>query len=89
MQASTNSPNYGRRAEELADKAGEQLERVVSSAEATAKSIADQGRQATEQFQDVADNFKTAVDKSIKEQPITTLVVAAALGFVVGALWKS
>jgi len=34
-------------------------------------------------------NVKTAVDKSIKDQPMTTLAVAAAVGFVLGALWKS
>ena len=28
-------------------------------------------------------------DKSIKDQPITTLLMAAALGFVIGAIWKS
>jgi ElaB/YqjD/DUF883 family membrane-anchored ribosome-binding protein len=44
---------------------------------------------ATEQIQVVADNFKSAVDKSVKEQPLTTLAVAAGLGFVIGALWKS
>lgn len=82
-------PDYGRKAEDLADKASEQLERVVSNVESAAKSLADQGRQAGEQVQVVADNFKTAVDKSVKDQPITTLVVAAAVGFVVGALWKS
>jgi ElaB/YqjD/DUF883 family membrane-anchored ribosome-binding protein len=37
----------------------------------------------------VAENFRTAVDKSVREQPMATLAVAAALGFVVGALWKS
>jgi len=81
---------YGRTAvNDLADKAigaaeraGEKIERVVQDA-------AEQGRQATEQVQVVADNFKTAVDKSVKDQPLTTLAVAAAVGFVVGALWKS
>jgi ElaB/YqjD/DUF883 family membrane-anchored ribosome-binding protein len=51
--------------------------------------VTDQGRQATENVQVVADNIKSAVDKSIKDQPLTTLAVAAGLGFVIGALWKS
>ena len=40
-------------------------------------------------MQKVAGNFKSAVDKSVKDQPMATLAVAAAVGFVVGALWKS
>jgi len=73
----------------LADIAGEQLEKVVSTVETAGEAVAARGRQATEQVQEVADNFKTAVDKSIKDQPITTLVVAAAVGFVLGAIWKA
>ena len=61
----------------------------VSFLQELLSSVAEQGRQAGEQVQVVADNFKTAVDKSVKEQPITTLAIAAAVGFVVGALWKS
>ncbi len=82
--------DYGRSsAEDLAAKAGDQIDRVVSSVEQTARTIADQGRQAGEQVGVVADNFKTAVDKSVKDQPLTTLAVAAAAGFLLGAIWKS
>jgi len=38
---------------------------------------------------EVADNLKTAADRSVKDQPMATLALAAALGFVLGALWKS
>ena len=82
--------DYGRTsAEDLANKASDQIDRVVSGVEQTARNIADQGRQAGEQVGVVADNFKTAVDKSVKDQPLTTLAVAAAVGFVIGAIWKS
>ena len=37
----------------------------------------------------VAGNVKGAVDKSIKDQPMATLAAAAAVGFMLGALWKS
>jgi ElaB/YqjD/DUF883 family membrane-anchored ribosome-binding protein len=33
--------------------------------------------------------MKSAVDKSIKDQPMATLAAAAVVGFVLGALWKS
>ncbi len=45
--------------------------------------------QARQQVGDVAGNVKGAIDKSVKDQPIATLVMAAAVGFVIGALWKS
>jgi ElaB/YqjD/DUF883 family membrane-anchored ribosome-binding protein len=69
---------FADKAADLAEQAGEQIERFTQ-----------QGRQATEQVQKVGENLMTAVDKSVKEQPLTTLAVAAGLGFVIGALWKS
>ncbi|SFV39013.1 DUF883 family protein [Hyphomicrobium facile] len=51
-----------------------------------AQEIAGQARQ---QVSDVAGNVKGAIDKSVKDQPIATLAMAAAVGFVLGALWKS
>lgn len=88
--------DYGRatedlsnKASDLASKAGEQLDRVAQDVESAARSFAEQGRQASDQVQVVAHNFKTAVDKSVREQPLTTLVLAAGIGFVIGALWKS
>jgi ElaB/YqjD/DUF883 family membrane-anchored ribosome-binding protein len=51
--------------------------------------VADQGRQAGERMQEVAGNFKSALDKSLKDQPMATLATAAIAGFVIGALWKS
>jgi ElaB/YqjD/DUF883 family membrane-anchored ribosome-binding protein len=48
-----------------------------------------QAGRATEGMQEVAGNVKGAVDKSMKDQPMATLAVAAMAGFVLGALWKS
>jgi ElaB/YqjD/DUF883 family membrane-anchored ribosome-binding protein len=75
--------------ERLADKATDQFGRAADSVENVAGKIAEQGRVAGEQVQEVAGNIKGAVDKSVKDQPMATLAVAAALGFVLGALWKS
>ena len=48
------------------------------------------------QLRDVADsagevavNLESAVHSSLKDQPMATLAVVAALGFVVGAIWKT
>jgi ElaB/YqjD/DUF883 family membrane-anchored ribosome-binding protein len=51
--------------------------------------VAGQGREAGERIQEVAGNFKTALDKSVWDQPVATSATAAMVGFVLGALWKS
>lgn len=94
MVQSSSTPNtrggdYGRTADELADKAVNLAEKTTDQIERTVRNVADQGRVATENVQVVAENFKTAIDKSVKDQPLTTLAVAAAVGFVVGAIWKA
>lgn len=85
----TAGSQFGDKAADLASKASGQLEGAMHSAESTARAVAQQGREAGERVQEVAGNLKTAVDKSVREQPMATLAVAAALGFVIGALWKS
>ncbi len=74
---------------DLRDKAGDQIGKMADHVESAAKSIAEQGREAGENVQQVAGNIKSAVDTSVKDQPMATLAVAAALGFVLGAIWKS
>lgn len=89
MAQSASSPNTRTAADDLADKAAQLAEKTGEQIERTVQNFTDQGRQATEQVQVVADNFKKAVDKSVKDQPLTTLAIAAGVGFVIGALWKS
>jgi ElaB/YqjD/DUF883 family membrane-anchored ribosome-binding protein len=54
-----------------------------------ANRVADQGRQAGERMQEVAGNFKGALDKSVREQPMATIAAIAIVGFVIGAIWKA
>ena len=61
---------------------------VADQAEQIASRVAEQGREVGNKMQEVAGNLKGAVDKSVKDQPMATLAMAAALGFVLGALWK-
>jgi ElaB/YqjD/DUF883 family membrane-anchored ribosome-binding protein len=61
---------------------------LADRAEDTAGRVADRSRDAGERMQEVAANLKGAVDKSVKEQPMATLALAAIAGFVLGALWK-
>jgi ElaB/YqjD/DUF883 family membrane-anchored ribosome-binding protein len=75
--------------ERMADRATDQFGRVADQVESVASRVAEQGREMGDQVGQVADRFKGAVDKSVKEQPMTTLALAAVVGFVLGALWKS
>lgn len=81
------------KASELAEKAGQkvgqQVDKAMENAEYAARSVADGSRDASERVTEVAGNLKTAVNKSVRDQPMATLAVAAGLGFVLGALWKS
>ena len=75
--------------EKIADKAMDTLGDVAGRAQDLAGRVADQGREVGDRVQEVAGNMKGAVDNSIKDQPMATLAVAGAIGFVLGALWKS
>ena len=54
-----------------------------------AESVAEQAREAGEKVQEVASTVDTTVRQSLKNQPMATLAVVLAVGFVLGALWKS
>jgi ElaB/YqjD/DUF883 family membrane-anchored ribosome-binding protein len=76
-------------AEEAKDMASQQAQRVASQVEGAAQAVAEQGRQIQDNVQVVANNFRTAFEKSMRDQPYTTLAMAAGIAFVLGAIWKS
>jgi len=77
--AATGTPANGARTE--ADGPG--------TAETGSRTEFEQGREVGERVQEVAGNLKGAVDRSVKDQPMATLAIAAVIGFVLGALWKT
>jgi len=91
--ARASSQAYGDKArdtiEDMAGAAGEYASKAAEKAQGTLSSIAEQGRDAGERVNEVAGNMKSAVDQSLKTQPMATLAVAVVAGFVLGALWKS
>ena len=66
-----------------------QLVKAIDKVEDYATTAADKVRDVSDRAGEVASNLKGAVDQSVKDQPMATLAVAAVLGFVLGALWKS
>jgi ElaB/YqjD/DUF883 family membrane-anchored ribosome-binding protein len=80
--------SYGHASDQISnlkDKATEQFSKVADQTEGVATRLAEQGREA----QEVSGNMKRALETSLKDQPITTLAMAAVVGFVIGAIWKS
>ncbi len=65
------------------------LSDVAAQAEDVATRVAHQGKLAGEGMQEVAGNFKGALDKSLRDQPMATLALAAIAGFVLGTIWKA
>jgi ElaB/YqjD/DUF883 family membrane-anchored ribosome-binding protein len=81
--------DFSDKATDLKNKASDQLKKVADRVEGVATGAADQFREVGDRAGEVAGNFKGAVDKSVKDQPMATLAMAAAVGFVLGAIWKS
>jgi ElaB/YqjD/DUF883 family membrane-anchored ribosome-binding protein len=74
---------------DLKDEATDEFGKAADQTERLANRAVEQGREVGQQIQEVAGNFKGALDKSVKDQPMATLATAAIVGFVLGALWKS
>ena len=71
-------------ADDFADKAREQFDRLGQKAADTMDTAREVGAKA----QDMARQFRPVIEQSLKDQPMTTLAGAAVLGFLLGALWK-
>jgi ElaB/YqjD/DUF883 family membrane-anchored ribosome-binding protein len=85
--AQSNRPGGGK--DDFIDKGVEQFKKAADRVEGLATGNAGQMREVSDRAGEVAGNFKGALDKSVKDQPMATLALAAAVGFVLGALWKS
>jgi len=70
-------------------RAADAVGRVAAHAEQTREELLAQGAELSANVQKVGKNFSKALDKSVSDQPMTTLGLAVAAGFVLGALWKA
>ena len=70
--------------ENLRDRAYEQVDRVGEQAERLAAGV----EQTVREMGDLVQQFRPAVERFLKEQPIRTLADATVVGFLLGALWK-
>jgi ElaB/YqjD/DUF883 family membrane-anchored ribosome-binding protein len=72
----------------MADAATDKMKDVADSAQEMAGKVADQAMEYSGKVQDAAKQVRPFMEKSMKEQPMATLAAIAAVGFVLGALWK-
>jgi ElaB/YqjD/DUF883 family membrane-anchored ribosome-binding protein len=96
MSRIETSENVRTASHDLTDKAVDASMRAMDSLEQTAANVqnagerlASKGQELGDNMQKVARNFSGAVDKSVAEQPLTTLGMAIAAGFILGAIWKA
>ena len=76
------------RLRDMADTATDKLKDAAANTQEIADNVATQAREYGEKAQEAAKQFKPFVEKSLKEQPMTTLAGAAVICFLLGALWK-
>lgn len=87
------------RISETASSLKETAKDAAADAQAWAERKATDIRHGAEQALDAASEYKDKAEvavhdakayamRSLKQQPLTTLAIAAAAGFVIGALWK-
>lgn len=89
MAPATGTRDYQSAADSLKDKAQSTYDNVSRQVSDAADSAVQQGREVSENMGEVAHNFRSAFEKSMREQPVTTLAMAAGVAFILGALWKS
>jgi ElaB/YqjD/DUF883 family membrane-anchored ribosome-binding protein len=61
---------------------------TLGNAKEVAGKITEQAREHGEKAQEAARQARPFVEKSLREQPLITLAGVAAIGFVLGTLWK-
>jgi ElaB/YqjD/DUF883 family membrane-anchored ribosome-binding protein len=76
-------------ARDTADKAGQFADRAAERAGEAYDEVAARAQEAGNVVRDYAGKAADTLDDSIHNRPMATLLGAVAVGFVVGALWKS
>src|SRR5688572_16611834 len=71
------------------DKAKQEVESWLESMGQSGESVMAQVNAAKDGAKQVADNFSTAMQKSVEKNPIAALAMVAAVAFVIGAIWRA
>jgi ElaB/YqjD/DUF883 family membrane-anchored ribosome-binding protein len=71
-----------------ARKARNQMNRARKSVDGVISEASDMGTEAADAMREVRDTLADAVEESVQNRPFTTLAMAVAAGFVIGAIWR-
>jgi ElaB/YqjD/DUF883 family membrane-anchored ribosome-binding protein len=63
-------------------------QKAMSNVEDVLSDAQSKGAEAMGAVREVGDTFGEAIDESLKRRPYTTLALAAAIGFIFGAVWR-
>ena len=63
------------------DRARKNLDGVISDASG-------KGQEAVDAVKDVTTTISDAVEDAVYNRPVTTLMMAAGIGFLIGAMWR-
>lgn len=78
---------------EQASTAAQQAERFldqgIKNASAAVSTARERGEQAAERSGEVLEEYRSAIESSVRSQPMTSLFLAALAGIAFGALWRS
>jgi ElaB/YqjD/DUF883 family membrane-anchored ribosome-binding protein len=89
LDYSNGNANAGKdRLREIGDVVTDKVKNAAENAEEFAGKVAEQAVEYGKKAQQAVENFKPYVERSMKEQPMATLGIAAVIGFALGALWK-
>ena len=79
----------GDKAMAAAEKVGQRINRTMEQAGSAVATVQEKSSEAAGRAGDVVGNFRQAIEKSARSQPTTTVLMAVAAGFLLGAIWRS
>ncbi|MGD9545705.1 MAG: hypothetical protein AB7F41_12465 [Methylocystis sp.] len=79
----------GDKALSAADRVGQRINQTMEQAGSAISTAQEKGAEVADRTGDVIGNFRQAIEKSARTQPTTTVLMAVAAGFLLGAMWKA
>ena len=71
------------------DRARQEIERWLDSVDQASQVVVGQAAAVKDDVMQVADNFTSAFQKSLKNNPQATIAMVAVVGFILGAVWRA
>ena len=71
------------------DRARQEIERWLDSVDQASQGVVGQAAAVKDDVMQVADNFTSAFQKSLKNNPQATIAMVAVVGFILGAVWRA